>query len=443
MKRFVCVLGVALGVCLGYAQPGYVPTEENLRARQEFKDSRFGIFVVWGTYSMMADGEWVMNKGFTQDEYSRLAGGFYPSKFNADEWMEIFKASGAGYITVTARHHDGFALFKSHASQYNVVDATPFKRDVIGELSESCKKYGIRLHIYYSHLDWGRDDYYPLGNTGHASGRKPGDENSWQHYIDFMKAQLRELLSNYGPIGCIWFDGMWDKPLEDRDALEKQWQLYSTYRLIHSIQPNCLIGNNHHLPVFEGEDFQIFEKDLPGENKTGFSAKSTVSERLPLETCETINKTWGYSISDRNFKSTEFLIRYLVRTAGKGANLLLDVGPRPDGTIQEECIERLRGIGKWLEKNGKSIYGTDGGCIPPQSWGVTTQKGNTLYVHVLEKCDKVNIPLIRNKLVSATEFSTGNKINTTQTKAGIELQIPQNPRDTVDQIFVLNFKSEL
>ena len=203
--------GAFLWLCVGLPVMGqtYTPTSENLKAREEFQDNKFGIFLHWGIYSMTAQGEWYMhNRNINWEEYAKLASGFYPSKFNAAEWVSAIKASGAKYITITSRHHDGFSMFHTKQSDYNIVDATPFKRDIIKELAEECKKQGIKLHFYYSHLDWRRDDY-PVNNSGRGTGRPKGKEN-WKSYYQFMNNQLTELLTNYGPIGAIWFDGVWD-----------------------------------------------------------------------------------------------------------------------------------------------------------------------------------------------------------------------------------------
>ena len=443
------------------AQPGYVPTEANKAARQTFDQERFGIFIHWGIYSMLGDGEWAMQvQDMPYSEYSRMAAGFYPSKFNAKEWVDAIKASGAKYITITSRHHDGFSMFNTKASDYNIVDATPFKRDIIGELAKECHAQGINLHFYYSHLDWGREDYYPLGRTGWGTGRaiaqkgyeqlkaeaKDPNQNGLQptadkfegegtpltrSYFDFMNTQLTELLTQYGPIGAIWFDGLWDQDAYSREAQPRIWNLWEQYALIHRLQPSCLIGNNHHLLPFEGEDIQIFERDIPGQNEAGLSGQEI--SRLPLETCQTMNDSWGYRMKDTNYKSPTYLIQYLVRTAGKGANLLLNIGPRPDGTLPEEAISRLKAMGDWLNVYGETIYGTQGGCTGEQNWGVTTQRDNTLYVHVLNSALTtdtgkesvwVEIPKAQNKLKTACLFENGEKVPFVQNKDGISLSLP-------------------
>ena len=284
-KIFVSLLLLAAFSLQLSAQENYVPTEENLRNREKFQDDKFGIFIHWGIYSMLGDGEWALelNK-LDAKEYAKLASGFYPSKFNAAEWVAAIKASGAKYITITSRHHDGFSMFKTKYSDYNIVDATPFGRDVIKELADECQKQGIGLHFYYSHMDWTRPDYYPLGKHGYNTGRT--EHGEWKDYWNFMNNQLTELLTNYGPIGAIWFDGWWDKPFDEC------WQLDKQYQLIHGLQPGCLVGNNHHQKPFAGEDFQMFERDLPGQNTSGFSPDSEIGN-LPLETCQTMNGMWS------------------------------------------------------------------------------------------------------------------------------------------------------
>ena len=241
------------------AQPGYIPSEDNLLSRKQFEESRFGIFIHWGIYSMLGRGEWVMqNEDIDYREYPHLAAGFCPSRFDAAEWAQLFRETGARYVTFTTRHHDGFSMFNSKASEYNILKATPFRRDILAELTDALGREGLQLHLYYSHLDWGRTDYYPLGRTGTGTGRPEGKDGDWEHYMEFINAQLTELLTGYGKIGAVWFDGVWDKdafPREDQPAI---WNLSEQYELIHRLQPQCLIGNNHHLLPFEGEDIQIF-----------------------------------------------------------------------------------------------------------------------------------------------------------------------------------------
>lgn len=432
--RAICLGGLlsASAFCVQAENIVYVPTPENLQARKEFQDNKFGIFLHWGIYSMFGQGEWYMNNdNIDCHEYAKVASGFYPSRFDAHEWVAAIKASGARYICITSRHHDGFSMFHTKYSDYNVVDATPFKRDVIKELAEECQKQGIKLHLYYSHLDWTREDYYPLGRTGHGTGRTSHGE--WATYYEFMNHQLTELLTNYGPIGAIWFDGMWNQP----DGFD--WKLDEQYALIHKLQPACLIGNNHHKAPYPGEDFQMFERDLPGENKAGFSGESVVG-RLPLETCETMNGMWGYQIKDQNYKSVTELVRLLVRAAGKGANLLMNIGPQPNGELPAVPVERLRGVGKWMSENGDTIYGTAAGNVMTASWGTTTRKGNMLYVHLLtdEMPQFVTLPLTE-KVLSSNVFHTGEKVKWEKIQGGIVLHT-ENLEPSVDCIVALKLK---
>lgn len=376
MRKAFAFLAIAVAV----TAQSYQPSAANLKSREWFQDSKFGLFIHWGVYSVLGDGEWVMNnKKMTIADYEKLPAKFNPTAFDAAQWVSLARAAGMKYITITSKHHDGFAMFATKQNKWNIVDATPWGKDPIQMLAEECRKQGIRLMFYHSHLDWHHPDYYPLGRTGHASGRPAA--GNFDKYLDFMDAQLRELLTNYGDVAGIWFDGWWDK----KDA---NWRLRQTYDAIHRLQPAALVGNNHHVKPFEGEDFQMFEKDLPGANTAGFNTESEIGA-LPLETCDTINGAWGYNATDRRFKSTKQLIHYLVRAAGNNANFLLNVGPKPDGTIQPEFVQRLKEIGAWLQKNGESVYGTRGGPFKPRPWGAVTQKGNKLYVHVLDWQDEV------------------------------------------------------
>jgi alpha-L-fucosidase len=344
-------------------------------ARQWFANARFGLFIHWGIYSTLASGEWVMNdRKIRAVDYERLAEFFNPIRFDPDEWVSAAKRAGMRYLTFTSRHHDGFAMFDSKASDWNIVKRTPFKHDVVKMLADSCHRAGIKLFLYYSLLDWHHPDYFPLGTTGHDSDRPKG--GSWPRYIDFMEAQLKELLTNYGEIGGIWFDGWWDRPDAD-------WQLPRLYSLIHKLQPNALVGNNHHRAPFPGEDFQMWERDLPGQNQSGYSPDGQIAD-LPLETCDTINKSWGYNLTDHDFKPASQLVHYLEKAAGNGANLLLNIGPMPDGRFPPECTERLAAMGEWTKTHGQCIYKTTAGALSPQPWGITTQNSDELYVHLLD-----------------------------------------------------------
>ena len=407
---------------------------ERAAARVWFQDAKLGMFIHWGVYSLLGQGEWVMqNRRIPVTSYEWLASTFNPAKFNAREWVTLAKSAGVRYITITSRHHDGFSMFSSRITRYNIVDWTPFHRDPLRELADECRAQGIRLFFYYSQLDWHHPDYWPRGSTGHDTGRS--ESGDWSRYIDFMNAQLTELLTNYGPLGGIWFDGMWDKPHAD-------WRLPETYALIHRLQPTALIIPNHHQAPLPGEDVQTFEQDLPGANTAGFNTRQIGA--LPLETSLTMNESWGFNITDAKFKSTRELIGYLVRAAGANANLLLNIGPRPDGTIQPEAAERLRAIGEWLRTYGTSIYATRGGPVPPREWGVTTQRGDSVFVHVLNWPDRVlSLPDFARRVTGATMLVNGAPVGFAQTPNGITLTMPgmTTSADTADRVIVLQTRA--
>lgn len=424
-KKIVLLAAMAvIAVSSLKAQTTYTPTAENLQSRKEFADMRFGIFLHWGLYSTFAQGEWYMqNAGIPFEEYSKAASGFYPARFNAREWVAAIKASGAGYITITTRHHEGFSMWATKQWDYNIVDATPFKRDVIAELAEECQRQGIRLHLYYSHLDWAREDY-PMGRTGTKCGKDP-KKADWRSYYRFMNAQLTELLTNYGKIGAIWFDGWWD---HDSDATPFDWELDEQYALIHRLQPACLVGNNHHMSPNPGEDIQIFERDLPGENKAGFVDKAAEISRLPLETCETMNGMWGYKVQDQNYKTTKQLVHYLVNTAGKGANLLMNIGPQPNGELPATAVQRLKEMGEWMQTYGTTIRATEAGDVPVQEWGATTRRGDTLYVHILNYDRRELYLPLQCRVVKASTFADGKRVGVTKTVEGVVLNLPEVPQ---------------
>lgn len=365
----------------GHEEARYIPTEANLASRQEFREAGLGIFIHWGVYSMLGDGEWVLNnQDIDYKEYAKLAGGFCPAGFDAEEWVKAIKSSGAKYICFTARHHDGFSMFGSEYTDYDITDATPFGRDIVKELAEACHKEGLRLHLYYSLIDWGREDA-PRGRTGRGTGRPEGGTDTTA-YFKFMKGQLTELLGNYGEIGAIWFDGDWDMP-EGYD-----WRYDELYPLIHGLQPGCLIGNNHHRNPIEGEDIQIFERNLPGENLAGYSGAQDVSTGLPLETCQTMGASWGYDIHDDEYKSAEELIHYLVNAAGRGD-------------------------------------------IPPHDWGATTRKGDRLYIHILDlQDDSLFLPLKDCKITAAQCVNDGKRLKFIQDKDGVLLKLGTVPDET-------------
>lgn len=408
----------------------YKPSPENLANREWFQNAKFGLFIHWGVYSIPARGEWVMrNENIPVSEYEKLPPQFDPLHYDPQAWCRIAKDAGIRYITITSKHHDGFAMFNSKESFYDIVDSTPYGKDVLKPLADACREYGLKLFFYHSLLDWHHPDYFPRGEHSHSHSRP--DSGDWYRYLDYMDTQLKELLTGYGPIAGIWFDGMWDKPVAD-------WRLGKTYRLIHALQPGAMIGNNHHVATFPGEDFQMFEKGLPG--KDPFNKGSGIS-MLPLETCQTINESWGYVANDDQFKTVEELIHILVSVAGNNSNLLLNVGPKPDGTIQNEQIDRLRAMGEWLKKWGESIYDTRGGPFPPQSWGVSTHNGNRIFVHVLAEDNAVTLPDIGKKVTCARIMADSSLVAFVVTELGTILRMPENRPDEYDTIVEISLEN--
>lgn len=419
-KLFVVMVLVSIALT-GYSQQKYIPSKENLEKRKWFDESRLGVFIHWGVYSLLGNGEWVMNnQNIGLGEYSLLPGFFNPIDFDATAWAKLIKSSGAKYVTFTTRHHDGFSMWDSDHSDYTIVKATPFKRDIVKELVEACRTEGIGIMFYYSLLDWKRDDYLPYGRTGRGIPGRDTEKGDWDSYIQFMKNQLTELLTNYGQIDGIWFDGDWDK----KDA---DWRYDEIYSLIHELQPQCLVGNNHHSYPKNGEDFQMFERDLPGQNTTGFGSTEEAIGNLPKEVCGTIAGSWGFDIKDRKRKSFKEVLSYLVKAAGYGSNLLLNVGPMPNGEIQDYQQERLQDLGVWLGKYGETIYGTEGGFVKPTDEYALTKKGNVIYVHILDPSKKtIVVPEFTFKVKSLRTYDGKKVVNYHQLdKDLLVLQIPE------------------
>ena len=326
-------------------------------------------------------------------------------------------------------------MFASRLTDYDIVDATPYHADPLKALADACHQEKIKLFFYYSLLDWHHPDYFPMGKTGQTAGRSAKADP--KRYVEYYQGQIRELCTNYGAIGGIWFDGWWDKPDAD-------WDLAGTYRLIHELQPGALVGNNHHVAPFPGEDFQMFEQDMPGENAAGFN-KAGVAAKLPLETCLTINQSWGYNARDTRFKTAEQLIHALLGAAGRGANLLLNVGPRPDGTIGPEFTQRLQEVGKWLATYGESVYGTRRGPIPPQAWGISTAKGSPehpteIYLHVFKLKEGTSIVFDPSFSWTPYLFGKPKPLELRQTKKSLVLDLPREASMPIDTIIALTPK---
>lgn len=397
-----------------------------------FQDIRFGMFIHWGLYSILAKQEWVMHTDrIPVSEYEKLAPQFNPAKFNADEWVSIAADAGQKYMVITSRHHEGFSMYDTALSDYKVTN-TPFGRDPIRELADACARRGdVKLGFYSSLLDW----HHPAYRFREESGL------AWSDYLEFLHGQVRELCVNYGDIACIWFDGDWPHhSFDENDAYflpGGSFEYEKLYGMIHTLQPHAVVVNNRHDKPLLGEDVQGFEQDLPGLNTAGFNATSVYD--LPLEVCMTINDHWGYSAADRNPKTTRYLVHLLVRSASAGANYLLNVGPTAEGVIVPEHAARLRGVGEWLKVNGDSVYGTRAGAIPPTEATVSTRAGDTHYVHVLNNTsDCVTLTDVPDSITSARLLRDGSPVEIVQRGERWQILVPEGRRDPIDTVLALS-----
>ena len=458
MKKLVSVaLMLSFLYCEVSAQTSVKTTDRDKRM-EWWREARFGMFIHWGVYSVPAGyynghpvnriGEWIMNRGkIPVADYQAFAKEFNPVKYDADAWVKLAKEAGMKYIVITAKHHDGFAMFKSNASKWNIVDATPYGKDVLKPLAEACRKYGMKLGFYYSQAqDW--------NNPGGAAARKVASEGwanpdsakidaytaahegHWDpaqttktmaQYIDEVAVpQVKELLTNYGDVAVIWWDtptGMTDEFAQKLDDVLK-------------LQPNIITNDRLKRPNFPG-DYKTPEQRIP---------KLGELDNSDWETCMTMNGTWGYKKDDHNWKSTETLIRNLIDIASKNGNYLLNVGPKSDGTFPEESIERLKQVGAWMKVNGESIYDTKGSPLAPLAWGRCTRKeenGNTtLYLSVFNwpTDGKLVVPGLQQPVISAKLLATGKTVSTSGTNDGLVITLPAKAPDTIASIIKVQVK---
>jgi alpha-L-fucosidase len=364
--------------------------EDRATRMEWWKDARFGMFIHWGLYAIPAGeyqgrrnegiGEWIMDhQQIPIAEYEKYAPQFNPVKFNAKEWVQIAKDAGMKYIVITSKHHDGFGLWDSKVSEWDVMDATPFKRDILKELADACEAEGIKLCFYHSIMDWHHPDAQAILEPDYNRGRESTDINpNFPRYLEnYMKPQLQELLTNYGDIGVVWFDGEWVPDYTSEQGKD-------VYNFVRNLKPDVIINNR----VDKGR------QGMMGMNKEGDFAGDfgTPEQEIPdtgmpgvdWESCMTMNDTWGFKHFDENWKSEETLIRNLVDIVSKGGNFLLNVGPQADGEIPAASVERLAAMGRWMKFNGESIYGAEASPVEHPVWGRYTSKGNKIYAHVFE-----------------------------------------------------------
>ncbi|MBO9636176.1 MAG: alpha-L-fucosidase, partial [Chitinophagaceae bacterium] len=457
-KRYPVLLSALLAAQLAGAQSTQSADTSKDARMKWWREARFGMFIHWGVYAQWGGvyhghnqarggAEWIMNRSkIPVAEYQEKAKSFNPTAYDPDSWVKLAKDAGMKYIVITAKHHDGFALFDSKASQWDVVDATAYQKDLLKPLAEACRKYGMKLGFYYSQAqDWNNPggsvarkemregwanpdsakvDAYTKAHNGHWD---PAQETrSFDQYIDEVAVpQVRELMSNYGDIAVLW----WDTPtnMTDEAALKLQAQL--------KLQPQIITNDRLKRPNF------------PGDTKTPEQKIPTIAELdgKDWETCMTMNGSWGYKSWDNNWKPTETLIRNLVDIASKGGNYLLNIGPKADGSLPQESIDRLRQIGAWMHKNQEAIYATKASPLAPLSWGRVTRKedgkNTTLYITVFDwpQNGKLEIPGLKNK-VRAAQLLGDRKLRTKTSGTGLTIEVPATAPDPVATVIKLEMK---
>ena len=428
---------------------------------QWWREARFGMFIHWGVYAVPAGtyhghrinkaAEWIMNRGkIPVAEYQQFARQFNPVKYDPEAWVKMAKAAGMKYIVITAKHHDGFALFKTSASKWNVVDATPYGKDLLKPLAAACRKYGIRLGFYYSQAqDWNnpggaasrkvasegwanpdsaRIDAYTAAHHGHWDPAQTTD--SMGDYIDKVAVpQVRELLTNYGDVAVLW----WDTPTDMTDA----WAEKLHAQL--SLQPKIITNDRLKRPDFPG-DYKTPEQKIP--NLSELDGKD-------WETCMTMNGTWGYKSYDNNWKTPTTLIHNLVDIASKGGNYLLNVGPTAEGEIPQGSVDALKAIGAWMKVNGEAIYGTTASPFGLLPWGRCTKKakgGNTvLYLSVFDwpRDGKLRVPGLKSAVIGATLLAGGNALTTSAGADGLVIDVPAKAPDPVASVIRVEMSGTL
>ena len=407
-------------------------TEQRQTRLAAWREARFGLFLHWGLYAIPGRGEWVQwNEQIPVDEYAKLADQFKPASFDPGAWVATAKAAGMRYLVLTSRHHDGFALFDDPCNDFTSVK-TAAHRDFVADYVKAARDGGMLVGLYYSPLDWRFPGFFfPDLQLKNAEAMR-----------DQYHRQVRELMSNYGKIDILWFDGgeqnwlgfggqwvsgaQWQKrPRGESYRGRFNWQSDQVYAMVRSLQPGVIVNGRADMP----EDFHSREGDR---------ALGDFDSEHPWELCTTLaGGVWGWK-PDGAIKSLRDSVQLLAKVVGRDGNLLLNVGPRPDGRIDPPQAERLKEIGDWLRLNGESIYGTRGGPFLPGTYGVSTNRGQKIYVHVLDwkGTDKLLLPAIPAKVVHAALLA-GGEATVSQTEQGIEITVPAGSRNDTDTIVVL------
>ncbi|MBE7499427.1 MAG: alpha-L-fucosidase [Verrucomicrobiales bacterium] len=405
--------------------PAAEPPPTDAAALADWQAMRFGMFIHWGPVSLKGtEIGWSRGAGVPVKQYDLLYREFNPAKFSAAEWVAVAKAAGMKYLVFTSKHHDGFCLWDSRHTDYDIM-STPFKRDVLRELAEACRREGILFGLYYSICDWWHPDY-PLGSPGGKS-RKPAPH--MDRYTAYLKGQVAELILNYGPLGVLWFDGEWEEPWDETRGRD-------LYTYCRTLQPSLLVNNR----VSKARD------GMAGTSKPGLFAGDfdTPEQQLgrfnldrPWESCVSLCWQWAWS-PGHGMKSLAECLRTLITCAGGDGNLLLNVGPMPDGRIEPRQVERLQEIGAWLATHGEAIYGTRGGPFKPGNWGASTRQGDTLYLHVFEwpVTDVLRLPPLPRNVLSSRVL-TGGDLEVRQSNERLSLRVPAADRQPIATVIAL------
>ncbi|HXX64904.1 MAG TPA: alpha-L-fucosidase [Bacteroidota bacterium] len=427
-------------------------TKEAAESRDQrmnwWREARFGMFIHWGLYAVPAGewkgktdyGEWIRTSAeIPLREYEQFVPQFNPVKFDASSWVRMAKDAGMKYIVITTKHHDGFCLFDSRYTDFDVM-STPFHHDIMKELSDACRKEGLTICWYHSIMDWHHPDYVPRREW---ETDRPSGDAVFSRYVLYLKNQLKELLTHYGPIGVLWFDGEWESTWNKTLGRD-------LYNYVRGLQPDIIINNRVGAGRSGMEGFNKGE-DFAGD--FGTPEQEIPSTGLPgvyWETCMTMNDHWGYNSHDLNFKTTTDLLRKLADIASKGGNFLLNVGPRADGTFPPTSIERLKEIGAWMHVNGESIYGTSAGPFKNLPWGRCTQKevqgGRRLYLHVFDwpRDGRLIVPGILNEGKRATLLAdpSQKRLSMKREEDAIVIAVPVEAPDVRNSVVVLEIAGE-
>jgi len=435
MQKFIQLMSLrrAVAAALLFVFTLSIPlgASETESALADWQAKRFGMFIHWGPVSAkVTEIGWSRGAQVPASEYDQLYKTFDPVRFDADEWVAVAREAGMKYLVITSKHHDGFCLFDTAYSDYDIM-GSPFKRDILAELSAACRSGGVEFSVYYSILDWYHPDY-PLDSPG---GRGKKAAHNMARYFEYVKNQTSEIIEKYGPLGLYWFDGEWEKPWtkEHGDAL---------YLFLKEIQPSLVINNRvgkarHGMAgTSKQSNLNAGDYDTPEQRIGGFSRER------PWETCMTICKQWAWKPEDR-MKSLEECLRTLIHVVGGDGNFLFNVGPMPDGRIEPRQVERLREMGRWLDTFGDCVYGTRGGPFMPGKWGASTCKEEkiNLFVFRAPHDAPLLLPAIDAKIV-ATKALTAETVRVEQRDDGILLDIPAQNRDAIATVIELTVDRE-